>query len=479
MLEPYQQKNTAGIDPTTGAMTRVALQSEEGLEALHKKLDGSPAACIMIDVASMGIANSVIGRKHVDEFLHDLVIHLEKEFPEGEVIRWGGDEFLIVMPLNDEITEKVLIERINALSKFDSPIAGLVLEHTTECRDGFSQAEILSAMRKHQKEVTSQFLRESEDTSPANFRTYCQQDIIHERHVSANVLTLYTGSWEYLGSNPSESSILESVKSSNQALSAAKTGKKSTQHFTGDVTDLSKEGLISGIDDIAADLSREKRTTSTDSILQLDPAISNSEKGQFVYRLSNIENEDSSQIIGSRFSNCLMINVDQFGAINNNFTPEIADEMLADIVDKIFTYYNEQSPSIFRSSGGELLVLLERQLSVEEINKLGLDLLSTVRSIVDPEDPQMQKMANAAVISSAVNNEIRYMLNLIKQEERDSTEGLGDIFISQVNSTSPTEGQRMGNYMGELKYLCHSNPNSRVFSSRDPSDHLLFSSCVI
>lgn len=120
------------------------------------------------------------------------------------------------------------------------------------------------------------------------------------------------------------------------------------------------------------------------------------------------------------------------------------------------------------------MIFLERDVTSDEIDSLGKNLLSTVNTIADPEDPDLRKMANLAVMSAAVSNEVRYFERLIKPGPRQSTEGLGDIFIYQVNSIPLTEGQTIGNYMSTMKARCHSNPDSTVFRVRDESDHLIF-----
>jgi GGDEF domain-containing protein len=362
------------------------------------------------------------------------------------------------MPLTEATSEKELVRRLEDLNGPVSPITQLLVKHTQGLEADLSRAEFVSACKKHQKTLLQEFVENSDDLSPDAFRSYCNNDEIHERIVSPNVLTLYTGSWENLGSSPSRSAILQAVEQSNKALSAAKTGQKTTQHFTGSFTDLCDQ-------EINIPISGDRR---------LDLFLSNPEREQEVFRLSNVEMEAALDFLKQKHSSCLMVNIDHFGAINNNFSPEIADKMLSNIVDHIYTACSEQDPRIFRSAGGELMIFLERELTLERLNALGENILGAVKTVTVPIDADMQKMADAAVISAAVNNEVRYLENLRKPSARGSTQGLGDIFISQVESSPLKEDQTIGSYMSVIKARCHSNAAATVFSIRDKSDQLIF-----
>ena len=460
MIEPTAETTAKGIDPTTKATTKASLLSESGLAQLNEKIGDSPTACIIFDIAGVGIANEYLGRNVVDDYMQKLVSHLKEVFPEGEVVRWGGDEFLVITPIGVNTAESELIERLKTLQDPHSETAKILNEVTTGIENALQIAEGMSALKSHQRALANEFLQGDHSHSIDDFRKYLEVEERQERFARANVLTLYNGSWEYLGQKPSANTIVAAVSASDGALNDAKLGRNTAQHFRGDQLDLSAEVLSTPI-----------RGNS-----RIDLAISNEEKGQVVFRLSNIEDMPASQILESNSSYCTLVNISNFGAINNNFSPETADQMLASVADRIFQTYGQPQPMVFRSAGGELMIFSDTQLDNTQLARFGNSLLTTVKDVVNPKDQEGVQKANASVIGTAIQNEIRHFECSAENGKRWTTQGLGDIFISQVASMPQQEEESVGDYMSAMKKLCHSNPESSIYCPRDKSKHLLFDS---
>lgn len=85
-------KNMGSIDFTTGLLNRNAYK--KALEELEIE-DGRPFACIFIDVNGLHEMNNTFGHDKGDEMLHYVADTLKTVFPDDEVYRIGGDEFLI------------------------------------------------------------------------------------------------------------------------------------------------------------------------------------------------------------------------------------------------------------------------------------------------------------------------------------------------------------------------------------------------
>lgn len=85
-------KNMGTIDFTTGLLNRNAYKN--ALEELDIP-DGQPFACIFIDVNGLHEMNNTYGHDKGDEMLHYVADTLKTVFPDDEVFRIGGDEFMI------------------------------------------------------------------------------------------------------------------------------------------------------------------------------------------------------------------------------------------------------------------------------------------------------------------------------------------------------------------------------------------------
>ena len=75
--------------------------------------DKLPVSLIMGDVNGLKIANDVFGHQEGDRLLQNIAAVLRKCLRADDLIaRWGGDEFLIILPRTDEFTTELVCKQI-------------------------------------------------------------------------------------------------------------------------------------------------------------------------------------------------------------------------------------------------------------------------------------------------------------------------------------------------------------------------------
>ena len=106
-------EDQAGVDPLTGLRNRRFLDSE--LERLfeHQRTRNQDLAIIMVDVDNFKSLNDTYGHEAGDEVLCFLGELLQAAIRPGDyAVRYGGDEFLLVLPQVDGQQAAQIVERI-------------------------------------------------------------------------------------------------------------------------------------------------------------------------------------------------------------------------------------------------------------------------------------------------------------------------------------------------------------------------------
>ena len=110
--------------------------------ALHNDLDlyfGHEAAVVMLDLNDFKTINDTCGHEEGDRILSETGKLLAETFGENHCYRYGGDEFLIILP---DISEEDFNEKLNFIKECQLVIG----EHPNLCFSGFSIGYIHAAL---------------------------------------------------------------------------------------------------------------------------------------------------------------------------------------------------------------------------------------------------------------------------------------------------------------------------------------------
>ena len=130
--ETYDDVRTAAsTDALTGLLNHGAMQVRVREEIARARRDGRPLCCVLIDLDDFKRVNDELGHLEGDALLRRVADALRAEVrPYDQVARYGGDEFVLVLPGTDEQTARVVSERVRdrvcagAPTGADGPLGG-------------------------------------------------------------------------------------------------------------------------------------------------------------------------------------------------------------------------------------------------------------------------------------------------------------------------------------------------------------------
>jgi diguanylate cyclase (GGDEF)-like protein len=112
--ETYEQVQVAArTDALTGLLNHGAMQVRVREEIARARRDGTPLSYVIIDLDDFKRVNDVRGHQAGDELLRQVAALLQHELrPYDQIARYGGDEFVLLLPGSDEATARAVAERV-------------------------------------------------------------------------------------------------------------------------------------------------------------------------------------------------------------------------------------------------------------------------------------------------------------------------------------------------------------------------------
>ena len=109
----HHVQQAARTDALTGLLNHGAMQVRVREEIARARRDGTPLSFVIIDLDDFKRVNDVRGHQAGDELLRQVAGVLQAELrPYDQVARYGGDEFVLLLPGSDEDDACVVAERV-------------------------------------------------------------------------------------------------------------------------------------------------------------------------------------------------------------------------------------------------------------------------------------------------------------------------------------------------------------------------------
>jgi diguanylate cyclase (GGDEF)-like protein len=106
-------QHLAATDPLTGLANRRGGEKHIANEISRAKRERRPLSCILMDLDRFKQVNDTFGHQAGDQLLRDISDVLRRTVRAYDIlVRWGGEEFLVVLPGVDRDVARVLAERV-------------------------------------------------------------------------------------------------------------------------------------------------------------------------------------------------------------------------------------------------------------------------------------------------------------------------------------------------------------------------------
>jgi diguanylate cyclase (GGDEF)-like protein len=172
-LTAQSDRSSGMFDSVTNVFTRALLHELLHREIARAERNGRPLALIMCDVNNFKQVNDRYGHLMGDEVLAQ-VASILKECVRGSdhVVRYGGDEFLLILPETNQEGSRVVRERIN----------DRVAEWERSRRVGDVPISVSMGMYLHASGQTAE-----QDIAEADARMYVEKQAVAPRNATVDV----------------------------------------------------------------------------------------------------------------------------------------------------------------------------------------------------------------------------------------------------------------------------------------------------
>lgn len=115
-------QHLASTDPLTGVANRRGGEKHIANEISRAKREKRPLSCILLDIDRFKAVNDTFGHQAGDQVLRDISALLRRTVRAYDIlVRWGGEEFLLVLPGVGIDVARVLADRLRAaVEKLDT-----------------------------------------------------------------------------------------------------------------------------------------------------------------------------------------------------------------------------------------------------------------------------------------------------------------------------------------------------------------------
>jgi diguanylate cyclase (GGDEF)-like protein len=115
----------ASADPLTGLANRRGGEKDIAAEISRARRQNTPLSCVLLDIDHFKEVNDTFGHQAGDYVLREISALLRRTVRAYDVlVRWGGEEFLVVLPGVEQGQALKLAERIRAAIE-NMPLAGI------------------------------------------------------------------------------------------------------------------------------------------------------------------------------------------------------------------------------------------------------------------------------------------------------------------------------------------------------------------
>jgi len=140
-----QLRELAERDPLTGLYNRRQFKNILERSFSEATRYGNDLACIMIDLDDFKRINDLFGHQIGDEVLTLTATTIESELRTSDyAARYGGDEFVVLLPQTDQVRAEVLAERI--ASRFQRVLTGTLPQVQTGLSGGIASVVTVQAL---------------------------------------------------------------------------------------------------------------------------------------------------------------------------------------------------------------------------------------------------------------------------------------------------------------------------------------------